>query len=77
MALSETIEVRSFKFSNCNDLQDSLDMVNDELQKVIDAHNKIYCSRKERMTDSSRSKSNWSQLASTRIGKSKSTVEQY
>ena len=41
MALGKTSDVRSFNFLNCNYLQDSLDMVIGELQKVFDKYNKI------------------------------------
>jgi len=41
MVLDETSEVRPFNCPNYNDLQNSLDMIADELQKVIDEYNKI------------------------------------
>lgn len=47
MALGETSEVRPFNCPNCNDLQNSLDMVADELQKVIDEYNKIAQDKKD------------------------------
>ena len=47
MTLGETSELIPSNCSNYNDLQDSLDMVTDELQKVIDAYNKISHERKE------------------------------
>ncbi|KAH0755142.1 hypothetical protein KY290_025412 [Solanum tuberosum] len=47
MALGETSEVRPFNCPNCNDLQSSLDMVADELQKVIDEYNKIAQEKKD------------------------------
>ena len=47
MALSETNEIRYFKCCKFNDLQDSFDMVTNELQKVIDAYNKISQEKKD------------------------------
>ncbi|XP_015158901.1 uncharacterized protein [Solanum tuberosum] len=47
MALGETSKVRPYNSSNCNDLQNSLDMVADELQKVIDEYNKIAQEKKD------------------------------
>ncbi|XP_049394650.1 uncharacterized protein LOC125858929 [Solanum stenotomum] len=47
MALGKTSEVISFNCPNCNDLQDSLDMFTDELQKVIDEYNKIAQEKKD------------------------------
>ena len=41
IVLSKTSEVGSYSFPNCNDIQNSLDMVTDELQKIIDEYNKI------------------------------------
>jgi len=47
MALGETNEVRLFNYTNCNDLQNSLDMVTNELQKFIDEYNKIAQEKKD------------------------------
>ena len=47
MALGETSEVRTFDCSNYNDLQDFLDIIIDELHKVIDAYNKVVQEKKE------------------------------
>ena len=41
MALVETNGLRFFNYSNCNYLQDFLDMITDELEEVIDAYNTI------------------------------------
>ena len=41
MALGETSEVRPFNCPNYNDLQNTLDMVTDELQKFIYEYNKL------------------------------------
>ena len=46
-ALRETREVRSHNCPNCRNLQTSLDVVTDELQKVIDEYKKIYQEKKD------------------------------
>ena len=40
VSLGETRKERSYNCPNCNYLQNSLDMVSDELQKFIDEYNK-------------------------------------
>jgi len=47
MVLGESSEVRPFNYSNCNDFQNSLDMVTDELHKVTDEYNKIAREKKD------------------------------
>ena len=47
MALGETSKVRPSNCSNCDDLQNSLDMVIDELQKVILEYNKLAQEKKD------------------------------
>lgn len=47
IALAETSEIRSYNFSNCINLQNSLDMDEDELQQIIDQYNKITREKKD------------------------------
>ena len=47
MELGETNEVRPFNCVNCNDLKKSLDMVIDELKKVINEYNKLAQEKKD------------------------------
>lgn len=47
MKLDETSEVRPFNYPNYNDLKNSLDMVTNESQKVIDEYNKIVQEKKD------------------------------
>lgn len=47
MELGETSEVKSYNCSNFNDLQNSLDTVADELQKIIDEYTNIAWEKKD------------------------------
>lgn len=49
LSLGERTEVTSYNYPNCNDLQNSLDMVTDELQKFIDEYNKVAQEKKVQM----------------------------